>query len=833
MRVSLNLAQYYSNVDLQKIGKEKLLEKIGTQLGAIEEVEDWGPRFDGILVARVVSCVSHPNADKLHVCTIDDGKKAKNVKRDSSGLIQVVCGAPNVKAGQIVAWLPPGSIVPATIGKEPLVLEAREIRGVVSNGMLASLNELGIGDDHSGILEIDPREVGIDLAKPGTEFKKLYGLDDIVVDIENKMFTHRPDCFGILGVARELAGIQGKSFKSPDWYLKQTEGKFAGSELKLHVNNPVHKLVTRFMAQVVENIQIGPSPVWLQAVLARAAIKPINNIVDLSNYYMYLTAQPTHAFDYDKIKALSGSVPTLGPRKAIPGEELTLLGGKKIKLDTEDIVIATDKQAVALAGIMGGADTEVDENTRTIIIECATFDMYSVRRSSMRHGLFTDAVTRFNKGQSPLQNDRVLAKMASDLKIQGANPTKLIFDIKQANLDKPKSVRVSPQFINERLGLSLSMAQITNMLENVEFKIMKAGSKQLAVVPPFWRTDISIPEDVVEEVGRLYGFDHLPLELPKHDLTPEPPDEELMLKNQIRDSLSRAGANEVLSYSFVHGDLFEKVGQDTAQAFQLNKSISPDLQYYRMSLTPSLLEKVHPNIKSGHDKFALFELGKTHSNTQIDESGLPREFNRVALVFAAREPLVGAAYYQALKYVRALTSLPIVPFDEELLSGHKILHQLAKPYNPKRSGLLWNGKMAVGIVGEFSPNTKRSLKLPEYSSGFEIFLSSVAGEVKNTYVPLPRFPKVEQDICLRVRADLPFSDLEGLVSETLLEHDNEFRIETKLLDIYQREDDKEHKQITFRMSIASYERTLTDKEAGKILDTVEVAAHQKFDAMRI
>src|SRR5690606_12915437 len=232
---------------------------------------------------------------------------------------------------------------------------------------------------------------------------------------ENKMFTHRPDCFGNLGIARELAGISGLKFESPSWY-QEPEADINGPFSDLPFESKCETdLVPRFTARVVEGVSVHKSPMWLQALLTRVGIKPINNLVDWTNYYMHLTGQPTHAFDYDKIKALSDGVPTIFPRLAQKGEKLTLLGGKVIELDEADLVIATDKQAVGLAGIMGGADTEVDESTKNIIIECATFDMYAIRKSSMRHGLFTDASTRFTKGQSPYQNLRVLYHLVKDI----------------------------------------------------------------------------------------------------------------------------------------------------------------------------------------------------------------------------------------------------------------------------------------------------------------------------------------------------------------------------------------------------------------------------------
>ena len=283
MKVSLNSIRtvnkiYGSAGDPAPNGVDDLVEKIGAQLGAVEETIAYGERFKGVLVAKVVSCEDHPNADRLHVCKIDDGGKAEGLERDENGLVQVVCGAPNVREGLTVAWLPPGSTVPNTYDKDPFVLDARPLRGIVSNGMLASPKELSIGDSHEGIMELDTD------AAPGTTFAEAYNLDgDVVIDMENKMFTHRPDCFGQLGIARELEGIQRRTFKSPDWYTLNPEVPGVETdELKLEVRNEIPELVPRFAAITMRGVAVKPSPIWLQITLSRVGIRPINNIVMLT-----------------------------------------------------------------------------------------------------------------------------------------------------------------------------------------------------------------------------------------------------------------------------------------------------------------------------------------------------------------------------------------------------------------------------------------------------------------------------------------------------------------------------------------------------------------------
>ncbi len=861
MKVSINNLRFYQQLykwagDPAPDGVDKLVERIGAQLAAVEETISVGDKYAGVVVARVVDCRKHENSDHLSVCNIDDGGVTVDVKRDDNGYVQVVCGAPNVRAGLSVAWLPPGSTVPNSYDTEPFVLSVREIRGEVSNGMLASASELAIGDGHDGILEID------DDVAPGTMFADQYGLaGDAVIDMENKMFTHRPDCFGMIGVAREIAGIQGQKFTSPDWYRADATIEApvevpASAQLRVEVRNEIPGLVPRFVAVPMSGVTIKPSPVWLQVELSRLGLRPINNIVDLTNYHMLSTGQPMHAYDYDKVVAQdtqndqAADHATLVVRHPHKNEKLALLNGKAIEPRAEAIMIATATKSIGLGGVMGGADTEVDDSTTNIILECASFDMYSIRRTAMAHGVFTDAVTRFNKGQSPLQNMAVLGHIVSDIKrIVGASVAGPVVDDNHLASDVTErgsihpDVTVTAQFITERLGLKLSAEEMAALLTNVEFKV-SVQDDTLTVRAPFWRTDIEIPEDVVEEVGRLYGFDKLPLDPPRRDLTPARKDAAFELKARVRDTLTRAGANEVLTYSFVDGNLLDKSAQNKDIAFKLSNALSPDLQYYRLSLTPSLLDKVHANIKAGYDEFALFEIGKAHATTEMDEDGLPMESDRLACVFAvdakkAARSYSGAAYYQARKYLQTLFSGDNLPYTLVSLGdvsheGNVLLEQMAAPFDPARSAAVYDGEHVVGVVGEYKLSTQKALKLPKFSAGFELLLSALESVQSANYVTQSRFPKVWQDISLRVAAGLKYQELHDFVWQNLQsQQPASTTMSLAPLDIYQRPDDTDHKQITLRLTIASYDKTMTDTEVAGMLNDVAVAAASALSAERL
>jgi phenylalanyl-tRNA synthetase beta chain len=378
-----------------------------------------------------------------------------------------------------------------------------------------------------------------------------------------------------------------------------------------------------------------------------------------------------------------------------------------------------------------------------------------------------------------------------------------------------------------------------SLLQNVEMSVSVEGDS-LTVTAPFWRTDIETREDVVEEVGRLYGFDKLPLELPMRVIKPVAKNGLLELKGLLRKTLARAGANEVLTYSFVHGDLMQKTGQDQAKAFRISNALSPDLQYYRLSLTPSLLDKVHMNIKAGYDKFALFEIGKGHNLHQTDEDGLPTEFEMLDVVYAANDKAAepGAAYYQALAMLKAIeyklgTSLELRPFTAEED------YEVAKPYDHSRSAKIFvaGTDIGLGMIGEYKASVRRAFKLPQHSAGFGLGLTQLQSAVlrdNTTYATLSRFPSVSQDLTIRVAVDMAFAELYKFVDTELgANAPDDTHIELKAVGVYQGKDDLAHKNVTFRIVITAENRTLTEQEVTKVVDAIAAAAHEQLGARRV
>lgn len=841
MKVSLNVIKQLINFELPPV--DELVQRINQQLGKVDRVENLAERYRGARVVRVVECAKHPNADRLSVTKIDDGMAVPDVPRDENGLVQVVCGAPNVQAGMWAVWLPPASTVPSSIleGK-PFTLDARKLRGVLSQGMLAAADELAIGTDHEGIVALTPRDLPAGKAlQPGADFAALFGLDDYVLDIENKMFTHRPDCFGQLGVAREIAGILHQPFTSPTWYnLEQVFGD--GDSVSLAVSNDIPQLVPRFMAVVIRGVQVAPSPFWQQCQLVAMGAKPINNIVDATNYVMLMTAQPTHAYDYD---TLHGG--QLGVRMARQGETLTLLSGKTIELTPDDIVIADGQGPVALGGIMGGSRTEVSATTTTIVLECATFDMYAVRKMAMRHGVFTDALARFNKGQSPLQNAAVLNRLIG---MVGGEQASHVADIKPftsehggildeyfAGKYEPATIDITSRFINQRLGSHLAENDICTLLNNVE--IHSHGPENelgyICLQVPFWRTDLETKEDIVEEIGRLHGFDTVPRQLPMRRIQPARKNPRRELKRVVREALAKAGANEVLSYSFVHERVLKGAGQDPDQAFRLSNALSPDLQYYRLSVLPSLLDKVHANIKAGHSEFMLFEIGKGHTKAQMGEDGLPAEQSLIDLVYSSKKPRAGAAFYRVratldqLAHDSGLTLVytPVTAAQDDPVYA---------PFDSNRSAHIWvesseaasqPERQLIGVVGELRPAVVKHFKLPEYTAAVSLRLDVMEQVWRDTavhYQPMSRYPTTARDISIQTSIEVTYDELMQAVSSAMTRASETYPDVTirdlTPLSIYKATPDASHQTTTFRLTLSSSQATLSAERVRSIIRTV-------------
>ena len=718
MKISLNWLKKYVDVP---VDDNELVRLIGARLVEVEGVIDETHKYDNIYIVRVEKCEKIPETH-LALCQIDVGRRIDDYGGDNdSGLVQVVCGAPNVHEGMLAVWIAPGAIVPASVHEDaPFEIGKRKMRGYESNGMLAGADELDFGDDHTGIVEIDPLE-----AQPGDLLADVFELNDLILDIENKSLTHRPDCFGMIGFAREVAGILGQKFeydsRSEGAESRMDDAKAGGGDsgaktsaglgdVAIKIEKP--EICQRYSAVVLEKhgeIQ-KKYLTWQDTVQSKSGMKPISPIVDATNYLMLLTGQPLHAFDYDKFVAVSGGKrPEIIVRLAQEGEKLVLLDDTEIELKANDIVICAGKVPVALAGAMGGKSTMITEETRNIILESATFSLYNLRKTQMAHGIFSEAITRFTKGQPAYQTLGVATECAKML--EGGFKVVSVAD-EYLGSKEEIAIEITVDEINQLLGTKYSDELIIKTLENVGFEV-KGEEDSLTVVAPAWRTDIHIKEDVIEEVGRLLGYDNIEPTLPLHATANYNPMWEL--KKRIRGSLARLGANEVLTYSFVSEKLLNKFEIDAEKSYEIVNSISPDLQYVRQSIVPSLLEKAYVNQKLPVDRFAIFEMNQVYNKDWgLDKDGVPKGKMALGFVVAERKNRE-TAYYKAKKYAEEL--LKELNFSVEFLP----IEDARGGFEPKRTAGIWLNGQQIGVVGEFKNSVKHEFKLAPYVAGFEIW----------------------------------------------------------------------------------------------------------------
>ncbi|MBR3365573.1 phenylalanine--tRNA ligase subunit beta [Candidatus Saccharibacteria bacterium] len=772
MKISLNEIKKLVKIP-SGVSDEELIKLIGARLVEVEGSEDWGEKYKGIKIVRVETCEAIPETH-LHLCQIDCGEK-----------VQVVCGAPNVHAGMFAVWIAPGCIVPETFGTdEPFEIGSRKLRGYDSSGMLAAADELALGEGHDGILELDPEMPGV---KPGASFAEVFDLNDIILDIENKSLTHRPDCFGLIGFAREVAGILGVEFEEPDFMHHETvfkEGFLEEITDGLRSKNSDIKITTdlslcpRYSCAVVEFSDAPHSEYFTldDVFLIKADMHPISPIVDVTNILMLRTGQPLHAFDYDKFIKVGGKeTPEIIVRAAKNGEKLELLDGETIECDENDILITSSDVPVALAGAMGGASTMIDEATSRVLLESATFSLYHLRKTQMKHGIFSEAITRFTKGQPAGQTWNVMAEAVKEL---GAEPVEAADYYPEPVTTSP--IKVTVKEINSLLGTDYDEKLIKKTLENVG--ITSEGDKYNV---PFWRTDLHIKEDIIEEVGRLLGFDNIPLDFPTRPFIGAKEDPMRILKNRIRDILSdRLNAHEVLTYSFVSKALQEKFGEEPKDSYEIINSISPELQCFRQSLAPSLLEKVQENQKAGYKDFALYEINQVAKKSDgLNNEGVPVMKTNLALV-------VTGDFYQAKAYVEEL--------KKELNTDIDIK------------------------ISELKNSLLKRFKLDEPVAYFETTLDDFLDktyEVKPKTLRFSRFPSVNRDLTIMVSENTPYQNVYDALNKALEETGLIYKITP--VSIYEPKENLEKtKNLSFHLLLNSEDKTLNGSEISAIMNEV-------------
>ncbi len=804
MKISLNKVKNYAKLP-SSISDQELIDRIGSRLVEIEEVIDLAPRYQGIYIVKVATCEPIPDTH-LHLCRIDAGAERRDLAGDD-GLIQVVCGAPNVHAGMLAVWIAPGSIVPETYGNENFKLGVRKLRGYESNGMLAGADELGFDHEHKSIAEIDPK-----FARPGDSFADKFDLNDIIIDVENKSLTHRPDCFGLIGFAREVAGIFDLDFSEPEIFTHFALLPNQTSDIcPLSVKITDSALCPRYSCMVFDLPDNQPSKYLTPdaVFLAKSGMRAIDPIVDLTNLLMLETGQPLHAFDYDKLVAVGGSEkPQIIVRAARDGEELQLLDDKMIQCISDDILITSNNIPIALAGAMGGKNTEVDASTRRIVLESATFSLYHLRKTQMAHGIFSEAITRFTKGLPAAPTGAVLGAAAEDLGVQPLTVVDEWLDQSAENV-----VKITTDKLNQLLGTKYSAAEITKTLENVGFKVKTAAGDKLSVLVPEWRTDIHIPEDLIEEVGRLRGFDNIPLSLPTKSFVESEIDPIFQLKSELREILSfRLGLHELITYSFVSRSLIEKVNKSPDNCYAIVNSISPELEYFRPEIVPSLLDKVRENLKAGFFDFTLYEINQVSRR----DAGLSSEQTPILKNHLGLVDLHDFYYLKAL--VLALFRDLKIPVSYQALSATSAEHH---PYlEPGRSAELLLGDRVIGVFGEFQKSVLTRFKLDSPISGAEINIEPLLDAPRSFQidVQISKFPYVERDFTFQVAADASFGRLDTTLEQVFSSESLSFTITP--LSVYQSTPDAPTKNLSFRVRFSNPMKTLTTAEISAIIEKV-------------
>lgn len=825
MKIPLNSIKKLTKIEIEE---KELIEKVFTQIGAVEDIVDLEKKYSGILVAKILEKAEHPDSDRLGVYQLNIGNDQK---------VQVVAGDKSLEVGDTVAYFTPGTKLPYNAKPESNenIVQKITLRGVESEGMMASAKELDISGDHTKVMRLDSSLI------EGTAFNTAYGLNDTVIDIENKALANRADCFGILGVAREISAMQGLKFVAPDWYSNPDKNKPKVVEkLPLEIVNEAQVNCPRYMALVVEDVKIQPSPIWLQVELSKVGIRSINNVVDITNYLMVLTSQPLHAFDYDKvIEKSEEKLPKIVVRQAVTGEKLLGLNDKVIELDETMTVICDSKHPIALAGIIGGKDTEIDENTKNIIIEVANFNRYNIRKTSWKTGVFTDAASRFTKAQDPNQCKAVLyqaIRMCNEL-ADGSVASKVIdsypvikdqvvleLDVKKANLIT---------------GLKLSKKQMIEILVNINYEVEDLGDKVKLKVPTY-RQDVNIIEDVYEDISRIFGFNSISVTLPFKSITPAPIYKAWELKQEVRNILSSIGANELLTYNFISSLLLSNYKIDPNIAYHIKNSLSPDLEFMRVNLVPSLLEKLKENLNRGYSNQTLFEINIGHNKREIDNENLPIERWTLAVVNTkSSQDNTLSHYYNVKSIVDVLekklnlktlgyTLVADVIKDELPIWIQNILGQ----HNENRAAVITyeqdSKKYYLGILGELSNEVLHSNGLPLDTSSLEIDLSTLSNALSafSSYQEPSRFPKITQDLCFVMNTDIQFNAIKQEILSILKSTHMYFELE--VIDIYASPKQPETKQMTFRLSLQSRDKTLEGWEFDKVKKKVIHQLEEKF-----
>lgn len=796
-------------ISTEGLTSNQLADKL-TMLGLeVDSVEELFVDLASITTARVTEVQKHPDADKLTVCTVDIGEE----------MIQVVCGASNVKAGMLTAIAKPGVKLP-----DGTKIKKAKVRGVTSYGMLCSARELHLSNDHDGILDLD---AGLAIGLPLVD---ALGLRDTVIEVD--LTPNRSDCASVRGIAREVGGFTGGNLQPLVASVTPLTGTNVGYEVI--IQDP--DLCPRYTARKLTNVSIGPSPQWMQQRLAAVGMRPINNIVDITNYVMLESGQPLHAFDFTTLKGEKIIV----RRPAADENFLTTLDGTQRQLEADMLLICDEARPVAIAGVMGGLETEITENTTTILLESACFNPVSIRRTARKLGIPSEASYRFERGVDPDLADTALERAVNLMvALAGAKADPDGVDVypgKQPLLQL--SLRLDR--VRNLLGMELSLKEVAQYLQNIEFLVTTINDQTLQVVVPSFRIDIKREIDLIEEVARLVGYNEIPTSQPFIRMDYPKKDELRTLRQESAGILTAQGFFEAINYSFAaenHLNLCRLGDADVRrQVTRLLNPLSEDQSVMRSMLLPGLLENIRRNISFQRTDIRLFETGKIF--IQHSTQSLPEErMHLCAVISGHRYPEAEALYYSGQEAdffdikgvaVNLLQVLRISGSNKGPLFRYS--PECVQPYcDPACAAALFDGDRMIGSLGAVHPETLKGfgIKQPVYFLEIDLQQLMVMERPSKQFRALPKYPSVKRDISLVVPDNVAADDL----LQAIRSQQQKYLESAEIFDVYRGKPIQTgHKSVALAVTYRSSTATLDDQSVDKVHEKIVNSLMTDFNA---
>ena len=807
MQVSIKWLHDY--IDFKETAEE-LADKLTMAGVPVENVIRADEGLEKVITGRIEKLEPHTNSDHLQICTM-------NVGQDKP--IIIVTGAQNVAEGQIVPVAMIGAHLP-----NGLKISKGKLRGVVSMGMLCSAGELKLDltkltDEEKDGIYILPADTPV-----GIQIKDVLGLDDVVLEFE--LTANRGDCFSVFGLVREVAVLTGNTPKWPMIQAKEDDEAKAAELIRIGIE--AEDLCDRFSARVLKNVRIAPSPEWMQQRLEGAGIRAINNVVDVTNFVMVELGQPMHAYDYDEIAGKS-----LTARRAAAGEELHTLDDSTRKAKGDELVIADSEKAAGLAGVMGGLETEVTEKTTTVVLEAASFNGPSIRRTSRACGLHSEASGRFERGVDVTKTERALERAAQLLQDMGAcTVTKGIVDVYPAPKDVTRVAFTTAQ-INRRLGTELPGSKMAEILESLGFGVEAAGGDSYLVTVPSWRNDVTYMEDLSEEVARIYGFDNIQSSTPYGSVMQGRQSERQDFVDKIKEVLTSLGMDEELSFAFTHPAMFDKLNipadSELRKAIPIMNPLTDEYPLVRTTLLSSIFENTVRNFSRKNEDIRLFEVAPVFYPKALPVTEQPDEVLKLAGLITGRRSSVG--WNQSNEPVDFYDLKGIV---EELLANlsiSKYTVETGEHYamHPGKTAVFKKGREVIATLGEVHPAVAEALGITKKMYIFEM---DVAALMKYTalnfhYEALPKYPAISRDLAVLVDAAVEAGAIEKTIAKNAGKH---FK-GVCLFDVYTGKQIGEGKKsLAFTMQFQSKDKTLTDEEADAAFQNILTAVQKEYGA---